>query len=191
MVGYDRPTGMKRPTLPMGAAAVLAVMLVIGGPIARVYACSCVELQPGQALGNADVAFVGVVAGVRDPSAANAVVSSADPVRYTFAVQEVMKQGVAIRGVVEVSSARAGASCGQIFAVGQRWRLYANRDGADLSTGICSGNELLAERVPVPALSEAESGPPPIGLLIVLGTSSLVALVSIWAFTRRGRSPSA
>ncbi|HYM53556.1 MAG TPA: hypothetical protein VEW45_08825 [Candidatus Dormibacteraeota bacterium] len=149
------------------------------------------ELQPGQALENADVAFVGVVAGVQDPSAANPIVGSGDPVLYAFVVEEVMKQGVAIPGAVEVTSARDGASCGQTFAVGQRWRLYAYSDGAGLSTGICSGNELLAERVPIPAGPTDPPGGPPVQLLLVLGAVVVVVGVSAWAFTRRGHTPSA
>ena len=184
-----RPYGMIRRTSALAVGATLAILLTVAGPISRAHACSCMELQPGQALEHADVAFVGVVASARDPSGGNPVVGSMDPIHYTFVVQEVMKQGVPTAATVKVTSARDGASCGQTFAVAQRWRLYAYRDGAGLSTGICSGNELLAERVPVPVIGSPEDGPPPLGLLIALGASALVAMVSLWAFTRRGRTP--
>jgi hypothetical protein len=184
-----RPYRMIRRTTALAAGATLAILLTVAGPISHAHACSCMELQPGQALQNADVAFVGVVASARDPSGGNPIVGSGDPIRYTFVVQEVLKQGVAPAATVEITSARDGASCGQTFAVAQRWRLYAYRDGATLSTGICSGNELLAERVPVPVVGSPEGGPPPLGLLVALGASTLVAAVSLWAFTRRGRLP--
>lgn len=73
----------------------------------------------------------------------------------------------------------------------QRWRIYAYSDDAHLGTGICSGNELLAEGVPIPDVGDQEPGPPPAGLLIILGASALVGLGSILAFTRRGRGASA
>jgi hypothetical protein len=177
--------------LPLTAAAVLAVMLVMAGPVARAHACTCMPLEPGQALQNAEIAFVGVVAGVRDPSAGNPMIDTLDPVFYTFAVQEVLKQGGGVPAVVEVGSARSGASCGQEFALHQRWRLFAYSDGGSLSTGSCSGNELLAEGVPIPDVGDRDPGPPPAGLLIILGASTLVGVVSILAFTRRGRGASA
>lgn len=179
---------MMRRSSALTAGAMLAILLTVAGPISRAHACSCMELQPGQALANADLAFVGVVASARDPSGGNPMVGSGDPILYTFVVQEVMKKGVATAATVQVSSARDGASCGQTFAVAQQWRLFAYRDGTNLSTGICSGNELLAERVPVPVVEGPESGPPPLGLLVALGASALVALVSLWGFTRRGRT---
>jgi hypothetical protein len=185
-----RPIGMIRRTTALAAGATLAILLTVAGPISRAYACSCMELQPGQALANADVAFVGVVAGVRDPSGGNPL-GSGDPITYSFVVQDVLKQGAAIPAVAQVSSTRDGASCGQTFAVGQRWRLFAYRNGGSLSTGICSGNELLAERVPIPSVEEADPEPPPPGVLVALGAAALVGLVSVWAFTRRGRSPAA
>jgi hypothetical protein len=167
------------------AGAVLATILSVAGPIALVRACSCAELQPNQALQMADVAFVGVVARVADPSAGNPMVSSAEPIFYTFAVERAQKQ-VGETSTIQVSSARDGASCGQAFAVGQRWQLYAYRDGATLSTGICSGNQMLAEGVAIPELEESEPQAPPAGVLIALVVALLVAGASIWAFTRRG-----
>lgn len=169
---------------------MLATILTVAGPIAVVLACSCMQLQPGQALEMADVAFVGVVAGMGDPNAGKPQISSGDPVLYTFAVEEALKQAGG-SSTMQISSARDGASCGQIFAMGQRWRLHAYREGATLSTGICSGNELLAEGVSIPEHPGTDPQSPPTAVLVALAASLLVAGISTWAFTRRERGTSA
>lgn len=175
-----------RLTRLVGAAALVLLVSAVA-PIARVYACSCMQLGAGQALANADVAFVGVVVHVRDPAAANPFISSADPIQYTFAIEETLKGTGAAQ--VTLSSARDGASCGTTFALAQRWRVYAYADAAaGLASGLCSGNELLAEGVPLPA---ADPAPPPVGVLVAGGALLVVLVVSAWAFTRRGRAASA
>jgi hypothetical protein len=137
------------------------------------------QMTPQLALANADVAWVGVVTSVGEPGS--------DPARYTFAVEQMTKGELAIS--VDVRSSRSSAGCGMEFALAQRWRIYAYADeNAQLQTGLCSGNELLAEGAPVPAPTPA---PPPTGLLVAIGGVILLTGISIWAFTRRGRSASA
>lgn len=174
-------------TAALAAGAALAVVLTVVGPISRAYACSCVQLGPGQALEFADLAFEGVVLGVS--SGGPAPIDGFDQVRYSFAVQTMLKG----RGVdtIELETAGSGAACGTEFSAGQLWRVYAAGGPGAWSTGLCSGNELLAERAPIPPLEEEPPGPPPAGLLVALGASAVVAGVSLWAFTRRGRSPAA
>jgi hypothetical protein len=181
-----RPNGMIRRTTALAAGATLAILLTVAGPVSRAYACSCMELQPGQALAMADLAFEGVVIGAAGDGPA--AIDGFDQVRYSFVVQKVLKG----RGVdtIEVESAGNSAACGMEFSAGQQWRVFAAGGPGAWTTGLCSGNELLSERVPIPPLGEEPSGPPPAGLLIALGASALVALVSIWAFTRRGRGQS-
>ncbi len=160
--------------------------MTVAGPVTQVLACSCMQMTPAMALAGADVAFVGVVAAVDDP-AVGPVVGGGDPLRYTFAVEESMKGGPGVS--VDIRSARDSAGCGMEFATGQRWRVFAYTDEAgQLQSGLCSGNELLAEGVPIPSPTPA---PPPIGLLVAIGGAVVVAGISAWAFTRRGRSASA
>jgi hypothetical protein len=182
-----RPNGMIRRTTSLAAGATLAILLTAAGPISRVHACSCMELQPGEAVAMADLAFEGVVVGT--VGGAPAPVDGFDQVRYSFVVQKVLKG----RGVdtIELETAGNSAACGTEFGAGQQWRVFAVGGPGAWSTGLCSGNELLSERVPIPPLVEQPPGPPPAGLLVALGASALVALVSIWAFTRRGRTPTA
>lgn len=181
-----RPNGMIRRTTAFAAGATLAILLTVAGPVARVHACSCMELQPGNALAMADFAFEGVVIG--SVSGAPPAIDGLDQVRYSFAVQKMLKG----RGVdtVDVATAGSSAACGTEFSAGQQWRVFATGGPGSWTTGLCSGNELLAERASIPTVGEVPTGPPPAGLLVALGASALVALVSIWAFTRRGRGQS-
>lgn len=164
-----------------------ASLVTLAAPTARVFACTCMQMTPAMALANADVAFVGVVAGIADAKGGQPVIGSGDPIVYTFAVEESVK-GLAGDKLV-VTSARDGASCGIVFARAERWRVYANTDDAGaFHTSICSGNELLAEGVPLPTPT---TGPPPTALLLAIGAAVIVAAISAWAFTRRGRAASA
>jgi hypothetical protein len=175
-----RPAGMLRSLL---SAAVLASLFILAAPTAMVMACSCAEMNGEQALGNADVAFVGVVAAIDDPSA-GPLVNSGEPLRYTFAVEQTIKGELASR--IGLFSARSGASCGQEFGLAQRWRVYAYVDESrQLQSHLCSGNELLAEGVPIPAPSPSGLTLPPLGVLIAFGVGFVVAGFSVWAFTRR------
>ena len=159
--------------------AVFASLMTVAAPVTRVFACSCMQMTPALALANANAAWVGVVTSVGAPGG-----DPNDPVRYTFAVEQMLKGELAL--TEEVRSSRSSAGCGMEFALGQRWRLYAYADeGAQLQTGLCSGNELLAEGVEVPV---AEAAAPPIELLAAIGGLILLAAISAWAFTRRGRA---
>ena len=164
----------------LGVVAML-LFVTAAAPIARVYACSCMALLPGQALARADVAFVGVVRQVTD-SMEGPIYSSGDPVSYTFAVEEVLKGSVG--AAVVVTSARGGASCGMAFGLAERWRVYAYaRESGGPGTGICSGNELLAEAVPIPAPEPAS-----LGVLLAAGTVVAAFAVFTWAFVREARA---
>lgn len=165
------------------SVALFASLLMLAAPTAHVMACSCAQMTPTEALSNADVAFVGIVAAV-DDSSVGPMVGSGDALRYTFAVEQAVKGELASR--IGVFSARSGASCGQEFALAQRWRVYAYVDESrQLQSHLCSGNELLAEGVPIPAEGPAPLTLPPVAVLFALGVGLAVAGFSIWAFTRR------
>lgn len=175
-----RPTGMLRRFLSVAFAAGL---IVVAAPVAHVLACSCAQMNREVALSNADVAFVGVVAAIED-STIGPMVSSADPFQYTFALEQTIKGQPAT--TVNVLSARSSASCGQEFALAQRWRVFAFADDSGrLQTGLCSGNELLAENAPLPP---ANPSPPPIGLLLAIGAAFVLVGISALAFARGPRS---
>ncbi len=167
------------------ATTSLAVASLGIGPVATVLACTCMPTDPGQALANAQVAFTGVVAKVEDPST-GPMVGSADPIFYTFAIEEALKGEPG--SAPQVLSARDGVSCGMTFAAGQRWTVYAwVAESGRLETGLCSGNELLAEDVPIPDLEGEEVGVSA-QVLVAVGVGLLIVAVSAFAFTRRSKA---
>lgn len=170
-----------RLTRLLGVVAML-LFVTTAAPIARVYACSCMQRQPGDALTNADVAYVGVVSQVTDYTPEGPFFGSGDTVSYTFAVEEVLKGSAA--GELVVTSTRDGASCGMIFGLAERWRIYAHaKESGGLGTGICSGNELLADPVRIPAPEPAS-----LGVLLAAGTVLTACGVFAWAFVRQARA---
>jgi hypothetical protein len=161
---------------------VLAFTLVALAP-GRVVACTCGGTSEDSALIHADVAFVGVVANTEDPNPlAPFTYSTADPILYTFAIEEVRK-GEDIGAFLTVRSARDGASCGLTMAVGERWSIYAHRgdifgSGSDLWVFLCDANERLATGVAVPpAPGGLGSGLAPPILLLGAGAGAAVLVL--------------
>jgi hypothetical protein len=181
MSPHQRPSVMIRRLLTVAAFSTL---VTVAAPVTHVLACSCIQFTPGQALATADAAWVGVVTGIDNPQDPQAELGN-DPIRYTFAVESVLKGQVG--ATVDVRSSPSSASCGQEFALAQRWRVFTFADeNLQLQTGLCSGNELLAEGV---APTPRPTGPPT-ALLVGIGGIAVVAGISGWAFTRRTRSSS-
>lgn len=164
------------------SVAFFAGLVTLAGPTTHVVACSCAQMSREEALRNADVVFVGVVAAIDDPGI-EPIVSSGDPLRYTFAVEDEIKGELA--SSIGLFSSRSGASCGQEFGLAQRWRVFAYVDETGLlQSGLCSGNELLAEGVPIPP-STPKPNPPPVAALLGIGAVLALAGFTAWAFTRR------
>jgi len=167
-------------------ALSLAMLLAGVAPISRVFACSCMQLQPGEALAMSTVAFTGVVAEIDEPTGVDPTVSSLDPLIYTFVVEESLKGEPGETVLLE--SARSSASCGMEFAIGERWTVYASvAESRRLTSGLCSGNEMLADGVPVPQIPTDDAGIP-MQLLLVGGVVVAVAAASAFIFLRRPRT---
>lgn len=174
--------------------AVVAISLMLSAALVappRVAACSCMQLQPGQAQALADAVFIGSVVRVDDPTAGNPIVSTGDPVTYTFAVEETRK-GLPLPQQ-QVTSSRDGASCGAGFTLGQRWVVYANApSGERLHSGLCSGNELRGDAAPQPAPSAADPDGLGAGAALPVALVGLAALAAVaasaWALKRRDRA---
>ena len=180
IAGTPRPSAMLRRVL---AVTAFSALVSVAAPVSHVLACSCVQLGAGGALANAEVAWVGVVTAVNDPQKGQPELGN-DPVRYTFAVEQSLKG--TLGSSIDVSSAKSSATCGQPFALAQRWKVYAFADDqGHLQTGLCSGNELLGEQVPV------SSKPPATGLLLAIGGVAALVAFSAWVFMRRPRGHSA
>ena len=93
--------------------------------------------------------FAGTARAVTDPNPAPGF-SSADPITWTFSVEQTAK------GTTEpnqqVVSGRAEASCGLAFVLGHRYVVYAVRVDGTLRTSLCSGTRELTPTEPPFAL---------------------------------------
>jgi len=94
-------------------------------------ACSCAVRSVGQELAAADVVFAGVARGIGAELAGPRVVVA------TFAVSAVYKGASEARASVSTST-DAGA-CGIAFSLGRTYAVFAIREAAGLSTGLCAG----------------------------------------------------
>lgn len=133
----------QRPPAVLRVIVALAVGVVGLSVLFRplpAHACSC-ALTGAQARSRADVIFTGTVTARQDPNVGARIQSSADPIRWVFAVDTITRGTVA--NPQPVLSARAGASCGFTFVVGARYEVAARRDGGVLRAGLCSGTHAV------------------------------------------------
>lgn len=118
----------------------VAVVLVAAGLSWSTPASACSVTEPvpteAQYVAMADVVFEGVALG-RQQTGGTAAGTGYD-FAWTFSVDRPVKGSVALQQVVETS---ATSSCGIPFAVGTRYRVFANYDGAVLRTGLGSGTQ--------------------------------------------------
>lgn len=107
------------------------------------YACSCAAPPAvSQELERKTAIFSGKVIEVKPPEQKE-IMSSADPIRVTFAVDRVWKGAVAEKTVVGTAS--SSASCGiENFAMDAEYIVYAYGEPDMLETGICERTKLLS-----------------------------------------------
>lgn len=132
----------KRKWLWLGMALVILMGSAAIGPESA-SACSCaIVTDVNEAKQNSDAVFDGTV--IEKKSAGKLFIrSSADPVEWTFQVNEVWKGKVA--PVITVTSAEASESCGYEFKEGQRYVVYARQTGDSLDVSLCSRTALHSE----------------------------------------------
>jgi hypothetical protein len=107
-------------------------------------ACSCIQTTPQQSLKNSKVVFAGRVIDVveqRDSTDAASGPSLAG-VKVTFDASQVWK-GKPDRQMV-ITTSGSSASCGYFFEKGKEYLVYANGQGTQLQTGLCSGTKPLS-----------------------------------------------
>jgi hypothetical protein len=122
----------------MKLAFAVAAAIVAAGSVAveRATACSCVPWgNPRVELARADGAFVGIYVRRRPLRPTGTVTSSADTYVYVFRVTRRVKGRLA--SVVEVRSARDGASCGLEVRRGQRVALLLDRRSRAWHSNLC------------------------------------------------------
>lgn len=184
--------------------ALLAGWLLASVPATGVLACSCMQLSISEALGFADVAFIGTAAEAEaPPPQPGDVLPNVDRVRYGFEVERVFKGEEVDARIVIITTTADGASCGTSFAIGERWLVFANVTDGELWTGLCSGTaplldpeaeqavlDELGSPIAQPAApSEGTQSEPPVALVAVLAAVALVAAISAWAFLREPARP--
>jgi hypothetical protein len=147
-------------------------------------ACLCGSPEEGRA--NANVAFVGVVAAVEDPSFLKGpFTSTGDPLVYTFAVERVLKGSSDEFTVVRSTRLEGSGSCAIDMAIGERWEIYASLWEGDLWSSSCSGSTLLAVGISAPPVPGRLDLVVPIGLV---GVGMLTALGVVGVWRRRASS---
>lgn len=107
------------------------------------YACSCAGPPAvSEELARKTAIFSGKVIAVKPPEQKE-IMSSADPINVTFAVDQVWKGEVGEKTVVGTAS--SSASCGiENFAMDAEYIVYAYGEPDKLETGICERTKLLS-----------------------------------------------
>jgi hypothetical protein len=160
-------------TLLRPVAAALFATLVAAGTVllvpASAYACSCVTASDVRHARWAEAVVVGTVVDAHGPPWWRLPRSSSDPVTYEVDVDRLFKGATGTSAAVR--SAGSEASCGIDLEVGDRYLLFAQRDGeGELGVGLCDGTReatpAALERVEDilgPAYPPDASIPPPEG----------------------------
>ncbi len=119
---------------------IIASMLTI--ETGSAYACSCAPPgPPDEELINAAAVFTGKVVGLAKPKGGLGPISSADPIKVTFQVDQVWKGSVS--QTTTITTARSGASCGYTFEKGGEYIVYAHGQENNLSVSLCSRTQPL------------------------------------------------
>ncbi len=119
---------------------LLASLTIVVIPASPSFACSCARASTEQYVDGADAVFTGTVTG-KEPPPERAVMSSMDPITYTFDVERWFKGER--ENPVEILSAMSGASCGlEGVRAGQRYVVFASesrRGDRELWASLCGG----------------------------------------------------
>lgn len=123
-----------------GLVAAALAIAISAAPAATVHACSCMAMQPAEAVDMADLAFIGTVTdsapGGQDPAMGMPLV------RYAF---EVDRASEPTGPTIEVAALNdgGGATCGFTFGADERWFVAASTEGGVLQSNLCSGNLMI------------------------------------------------
>ena len=180
----------------IGLVAGLAI-----APTARVAACDCAMTELPQAIRDADVAFVGVLAGTDEPLPA--VVAGGPPeITWTWNV-EWSRDPISADRISVTAWQDDGANCGVAFGVDERWLVIGDLADGRLQTNGCMRNQRMDGTDPegeavIESLvthSVAPGGQTPDGgaisvpmpVIVLLVGAAAVVLISFVAFRRGAR----
>ena len=140
-----------------GVLGALSLVVLAASPS---FACSCARAGTAEHVDNAVAVFTGTVAD-KEPPPKRPVMSSMDPVTYTFEVARSFKGDVA--SPTEVLSAMSGASCGlEGIRTGDRYVVFADQGrGGDLWASLCGGTAPWSAELEAEVVAAAGAGTPP------------------------------
>ncbi len=142
----------------VGIAAAVVAVLVGAGPAG---ACSIAGPLPTDQtlLDQADLVFEGVALASQDPNTTATIISSVDPITWTFSVEQVVKGSAT--ATQQVTTARSDASCGFTFVVGHRYRVYARASATGFTTDLFSGTREITDLSPTTTTGPSPTSPAP------------------------------
>jgi hypothetical protein len=177
---------------------VVAIGLVAGlavAPTARVTACDCAMTELSQAIRDADVAFVGRLAGTDEPVPAPAD-GGPPQIAWTWNVER-SRDPISADTISVTAWHDDGANCGVGFGADERWLVIGQVEEGRLQTNGCMRNQRLdgtdaeSEAVIVALVTysvvpagEPEDGGLPTQVLVLLIGAAALSIVSVVAFGR-------
>lgn len=179
----------------------VAIGLVAGlavAPAARVAACDCAMTELSQAIRDADVAFVGRLAGTDEP-----VVAPADggppPITWTWNVER-SRDPISADTMSVTAWHDDGANCGVAFGVDERWLVMGHVEEGRLQTNGCMSNQRMDGSDPerdaiidslvtysVRPAGEPADGGLPMPVVVLLAGVAVLGVISVVAFRRGAR----
>jgi len=140
-----------------GAFAALSLVVFTASPS---FACSCAAAGTAQYVDGATVVFTGTVTD-KEPPPKRPVMSSGDPITYTFDVERWFKGEE--QSPLPVLSPMSGASCGiEGVRPGQRYVVFASEGrGGDLWASLCGGTAPWSAGLEADVEAAAGAGTPP------------------------------
>jgi hypothetical protein len=165
-------------------------------PLDAAFACSCAFPGYREAIGTADVAFVGTVVAEKEPGALPA--DGIPTATYAF---DVTRSKEPMESPFEMAATFGGdANCGFDMAVREEWLVIASAWEGRLETNLCSGTALVAnldagtlllldevlQARPASAAPEDErfAVEIPVPVLVAAGALLVLGVVSLLAFRR-------
>ena len=123
----------------------LAVFMGVLSSSSPASACSLALPLPTEEehLERADLVFEGLAVSSRDPNAGASIISSGDPIFWTFLVERQIKGSTG--STQDVATARSGATCGYSFQTGVRYRVFASARNGVFMTSLGSGTRLVSD----------------------------------------------
>lgn len=180
---------------------LVAIGLVAGlavAPAARVAACDCAMTELSQAIRDAEVAFVGRLAGTNEPAVAPAA-GGPPQITWTWNVER-SRDPISADTISVTAWPDDGANCGVAFGVDERWLVMGQVEEGRLQTNGCmsnqrmNGNDPEAEAIidslviySVRPAGEPVDGGLPMPVVVLLVGATALGVISVVAFRRGAR----